>query len=89
MSQPDYEAIFEQLHAVHRSLRSTNEELHRRCRELEAQFDAPPFGLYNRVVNQGLLGQGRAYAHKLRRALRTCRRVVGLGSAADDIDGIG
>jgi hypothetical protein len=89
MSQPDYEAIFEQLHAVHRSLRDTNEELHRRCRELEEQFDAPPFGLYNRMVNQRLLGQGRAYADRLGRALRMCRRIVGLGSVAEDIDGVG
>jgi hypothetical protein len=55
MAEVDYEAIRLQLQSIGHSLRQTNQELRRRCQELEQEFAVPPFSYYNRFVNQMVL----------------------------------
>jgi hypothetical protein len=87
MSRVDYEAILSQLHDVGRSLQRKNDELRRRCRELEAQYDAPPFGYYNRYVNQLLLKKAGVWSRKVQGLLGVARRLVGVGVGHGEIDG--
>ena len=79
MSQVDYDAMFVQLHAVGQVLKKRNDELHRRCSELEAQIDAPPFGYYNRYVNQFLIKNAKDAVQALQSAVGVCKRIVGTG----------
>jgi hypothetical protein len=70
MSQVDYDAMLSQLHLIGRNLRHTNKELRRRCLELEERFAAPPFGYYNRYVNQLLIKNVRTLSGWVRKAVR-------------------
>ena len=79
MPHVDYDKIFVQLHAVGRSLKLQNQDLRRRCAEMEARFGAPPFGLYNRYVNQVLIKRAKHYGWKLSQALAPWKRVFGNG----------
>jgi hypothetical protein len=66
MGQVDDDALLAQLHQLEASLRKTNEELRRRCQELEQRLAAPPYCYYDRIVNQIVLEQVRKYVRAVR-----------------------
>lgn len=63
--QVDYDAMLRQLQQINQSLRKTNEELRRKVDEIEAGF-TPLQVLYNRYVNQKLIGGVRSFVAKAR-----------------------
>jgi hypothetical protein len=63
--QVDYDAMLRQLQQINKALRKTNDELKRRCDEIEAGF-TPLQVMYNRYVNQKLIAGVRSWVDKAR-----------------------